>query len=47
MQGPATNLPAKGIAQDCLILIFATAVALAMAMPSISPATISGDGFNK
>jgi hypothetical protein len=33
MQGPATTLLAKGIAQDCLILIFATAVALAMAMP--------------
>jgi hypothetical protein len=29
MQGPATTLPAKGIAQNCLILIFATAVALA------------------
>jgi len=40
-------LPAKGIAQSCLILIFATAVAVAMAMPSVSPATNGGDGFNK
>jgi hypothetical protein len=47
MQGPATTLPAKGIAKNCSILIFATAIALAMAMPSVSPATISSDGFNK
>jgi hypothetical protein len=47
MQGPATTLPAKGIAKNCLILIFATAVAVAMATPSVSPATIIGDGFNK
>ena len=47
MQGPATTLPAKGIAKNCLIVIFATAVALALAMPSVSPATNSGDGFNK
>jgi hypothetical protein len=43
----ATTLPAKGIAQNVFILIFATAVAVAMATPSVSPATISGDGFNK
>jgi hypothetical protein len=43
MQGGATTLPAKGIAQNCLILKFATSVALTMAMPSVSPATISGD----
>jgi len=47
MQGPATTLPAKGIAQNCLILIFATAVALASATPSVSRATMIGDGFNK
>jgi len=47
VQGPATTLPAKGIAKNCLIVIFATAVALALAMPSVSPATNSGDGFNK
>ena len=47
MQGPATTLPAKGIAKNCLIVIFATAVALALAMPSVSPATNSGDGFNR
>jgi hypothetical protein len=47
MQGPATTLPAKGIAQNCLILIFATAVDLAMAMPLINRATNSGDGFHK
>jgi hypothetical protein len=47
MQAPATTLPAKGIAQNCLILIFATAVALAMAMPSVSPATNGSDGFHK
>jgi len=41
----ATTLPAKGIAQNCLILIFATTVAVAT--PSVSPATNSGDGFNK
>jgi hypothetical protein len=40
-------LPAKGIAKNCLILIFATAVALAMAMRCVSPATNGGDGFNK
>jgi hypothetical protein len=47
MQGPATTLPTKGIAQNCLILIFATAVAVAMAMPSVRPATSGGDGFHK
>jgi hypothetical protein len=47
MQGRATTLPAKGIAKNCLILIFATAVALPMTLPSVSPATISGEGFNK
>jgi hypothetical protein len=47
MQGGATTLPAKGIAQNCLILIFATAVALASATHSVSPATNGGDGFNK
>jgi len=47
VQGPATTLPAKGIAKNCLIVIFATAVALALAMPSVSPATNSGDGFNR
>jgi hypothetical protein len=47
MQGPATTLPVKGIAQNCLILIFATAVAVASATPSVNPATNSGDGFNK
>ena len=47
MQSPATTLLAKGIAKNCLILIFATAVAVAMAMPSVSPATIISDGFNK
>jgi len=46
-QGPATTLPAKEIAKNCLIHNSATSVALAMGMPSISPATISGDGFNK
>jgi hypothetical protein len=43
MQGPATTLPAKGIAQNCSIVIFGTAVDLAMTTPSVSPATISGD----
>ena len=47
MPSPATTLPAKGIAQNCLILIFATAVALAMATPSVSPATNGSDGFHK
>jgi hypothetical protein len=47
MQGPATTLPAKGIAKNCLILNFATAVALASATPSVSPATNGGDGINK
>jgi hypothetical protein len=47
MQGPATTLPAKGIAKNCLILNSATAVAVAMAMPSVSPATNGGDGFHK
>jgi hypothetical protein len=47
MQGPATTLPVRGIAQNCLILIFAIAVALAMAMPSVNPATNRSDGFNK
>lgn len=47
MQGPVTTLPAKGIANNCSILNSATAVALAMAIHSVSPATISGDGFNK
>jgi hypothetical protein len=47
MQGPATTLPAKGIAKNCLIVNSVTTVALAMAMPSVSPATIIGDGFNK
>jgi hypothetical protein len=47
MQGPATTLPAKGIAKNCLILVFATAVALASATQGVSPATNSGDGFNK
>jgi hypothetical protein len=43
MQGPATTLPVRGIAKNCLIVIFATAVAVAMARQSVSPATISGD----
>ncbi len=47
MQAPATTLPAKGIAQNCLIHFFAAAVALAMATHSVRPATNSGDGFNK
>jgi hypothetical protein len=47
MQSPATTLPAKGFAKNCLILIFATAVALAMATHSVSPATNSGNGFKK
>ena len=47
MQGPETTLFAKGIAKNCLILIFATTVALAMATPSVSLATNGGDGFNK
>jgi hypothetical protein len=47
MQGPATTLPAKGIAQNCLILYFAIAVAVAMAMPSVNPATNRSDGFHK
>ncbi|MFO0886142.1 MAG: hypothetical protein U0894_18500 [Pirellulales bacterium] len=47
MQGPATTLPVKGIAKNCLILNFATAVAVAMATHSVSPATISGYGLNK
>jgi len=46
-QAPATTLPANGIAQNCLILIFATAVALAMATHSGGPATNGSDGFNK
>jgi hypothetical protein len=40
-------LPAKGIAKNCLILIFATAVTVATSTHSICPATIIGDGFNK
>jgi hypothetical protein len=47
MQGPATTLPVRGIAKNCLIVIFATAVALASATPSVSPATNGGDGINK
>jgi len=47
MQGTATTLPAKGIAQNCLILIFAKSVALAKEMHSVSPATNGGDGFNQ
>ncbi len=43
----ATILPAKGIAKNCLILIFATTVALAKATPTVSAATNGGDGFNK
>jgi hypothetical protein len=43
----ATTLPATGIAQNWLILNFATAVALASATPSVSPATNGGDGINK
>lgn len=46
-QGPANIFPAKGIAKNCLFLNFATAVALAMATPSVSPATNGCDGFNK
>jgi hypothetical protein len=47
MQGPATTLPAKGIAKNCLVFNSATAVALAMAMPNVSPTTIRGDGLHK
>jgi len=43
-QGPATTLPAKGIAKNCLILNPATSIALAIATPSVSPATNGGDG---
>jgi hypothetical protein len=45
MQCSATTLPAKGIAKNCLILIFATAVALAMETPSVSPACVSPATF--
>jgi hypothetical protein len=43
MQGPATTLPAMGIAKNCLILNSATAVAVAKATHSVSPATNGGD----
>jgi hypothetical protein len=43
----ATSLPVRGIVKNCLIVNFATAVAVAMAMHSVSPATNGGDGFNK
>jgi hypothetical protein len=39
-------LPAKGFAKNCLI-IFATTIAAAMAMPGVSPAMKIGWGFNK
>jgi hypothetical protein len=38
MQGPATTLPAKGIARNCLIVDSATSVALAWATHGVSPA---------
>ena len=37
MRGTATTLPVRGIAQNCLILNFVTAVAVAMAMPTVGP----------
>jgi hypothetical protein len=40
-------LLSTGIAKNCLILNFATAVALASATQSVSHATMIGDGFNK
>jgi len=40
-------MTAKGIAKNGSVLIFATAVAVAMAIHSVSPAKISGNGFNK
>ena len=42
MQRLATTLAVKGNAQKYLIPVVATAVALAMAMPSVSPAHRSG-----
>jgi hypothetical protein len=43
MQGPATTLPAKGIARSCFVLDSATSVALAM--PTANIFTNSGDGI--
>ena len=47
MQGPATTMPAKRIAKNCLIVNSATAVAVAMATHGVSPATNGGDCFNR
>lgn len=44
MQGPATTLPVRGIAQNCLIVNFATSVAVALATHSVGPATNGSDG---
>lgn len=47
VKDPATKLTAKEIAPNCLILNFATAVAVSMVAPSVGPSTNGGDGFRK